>query len=74
MVGVPAELPFVYFVVGGTGAGVRRAKPGDGAQGLPVVAHVDALQGVPGVDLAERSQNDQRTSQGPEGTVGYSAM
>lgn len=73
MIGVPPELPFVYFVVGGTGTGVRRAQPGDGAQGLPAVANVDALQGVPGVDLAERGQDDQRTTQGPEGTVGYGA-
>lgn len=46
-------------MAGRTRARLRRPQPGDGSQGLPTVADLHALQGIPSVNLAERRKDDQ---------------
>lgn len=67
--GVPPKLPFVYFLAGRARATLRGSQPGHGAQGLPAVANLDALQGVPRVYPPERSEDDERAAQGFEGEM-----
>lgn len=67
--GVPPELPLVHLVACRTRACLRRPQPGDGSQGLPTVAYLHALQGIPSVNLAERRKDDQRTTKGVEGDM-----
>lgn len=57
--GVPPELPLVHLVACRTRARLRRPQPRDSSQGLPTVANIHALQGIPSVNLAERRKNDQ---------------
>lgn len=67
--GVPPELSFVYFLAGRARATLRGSQPGHRAQGLPAVANLDALQGVPRVYPPERSEDDERAAQGLEGEI-----